>query len=326
MKKIFSSIILICLIICIAAPTVSARDYPKRPVTIICPYGVGGGTDIMCRQIAKHLEAKFKVPFPVVNIPGSSGGVALADAMSKQADGYTIVGFTTGMYQLGQEDKVPYKLGRDYVSLSMLNVLGAQFYSYPKAPWKDGKEFMAYVKKNPRKVTVAVAEVMSNDGQALGHLALDGYELKPVVYTKAGERLSSVMGGHNLVTMTRYGNVKDHLKSGMLVPTLSLSNVRNPMLPETMCLADVGITGWTDAQCNYQGRGLALKKGVPQERVKMLADAIAEIVKTKEWRDYMESKGMAVEDSHPTPESMDKYLSGYTITEEYGKVAMGLLN
>lgn len=47
-----------------------AADYPSRPVTMIVPWGAGGGTDATGRMISALLEKRLGQPFNVVNRTG----------------------------------------------------------------------------------------------------------------------------------------------------------------------------------------------------------------------------------------------------------------
>jgi tripartite-type tricarboxylate transporter receptor subunit TctC len=52
------------------SPSFAQAAYPSRPVTVICPWAAGGGTDATVRVIAALLEKEFKQPFNVVNRTG----------------------------------------------------------------------------------------------------------------------------------------------------------------------------------------------------------------------------------------------------------------
>src|SRR6185295_2622945 len=72
------------------ASSIAHAQYPQRPVSLIVPWGAGGGTDATARIIASLLEKELKQPFNVVNRTGGSGVVG-HDAIAKAApDGYTI--------------------------------------------------------------------------------------------------------------------------------------------------------------------------------------------------------------------------------------------
>src|SRR5260370_26331446 len=67
-----------------------AQAYPARPVTVIVPWGAGGGTDATARIVAALLEKDLGQPFNVVNRTGGSGVVGHSAIASATPDGYTI--------------------------------------------------------------------------------------------------------------------------------------------------------------------------------------------------------------------------------------------
>src|SRR5829696_4715685 len=56
-------------------PSFSQSNYPNRPITLICPWGAGGGTDATARIIAQVMEQKLNQPVNVVNRTGGNGVV-----------------------------------------------------------------------------------------------------------------------------------------------------------------------------------------------------------------------------------------------------------
>src|SRR5438046_7617601 len=66
------------------------QNYPSRPITLIVPWGAGGGTDATARIIGSLLEKELGQPINVVNRTGGSGVVGHAAIASAPPDGYTI--------------------------------------------------------------------------------------------------------------------------------------------------------------------------------------------------------------------------------------------
>jgi len=52
-----------------------AQSYPTRPLTMIVPWGAGGGTDATARIVAALLEKEMGQPVNVVNRTGGNGVV-----------------------------------------------------------------------------------------------------------------------------------------------------------------------------------------------------------------------------------------------------------
>ena len=65
-------------------------EYPERPITLIVPWGAGGGTDATGRIIANLVQEELGQPVNVINRTGGSGVVGHTAIAMADADGYTI--------------------------------------------------------------------------------------------------------------------------------------------------------------------------------------------------------------------------------------------
>jgi tripartite-type tricarboxylate transporter receptor subunit TctC len=88
------SILIACVSLClICTQTIVAKDkYPQKPIDIIVPSSVGGGTDIWMRTFAVALASKKNLRTPV-NIRTMPGGATLRGAgvaIKAKPDGYTL--------------------------------------------------------------------------------------------------------------------------------------------------------------------------------------------------------------------------------------------
>ncbi len=96
----------------IAAPAIAQANYPSRPITMVCPWGAGGGTDATARIVAQLLEKDLGQPVNVVNRTGGSGVVGQqpnidpgqSHTYSSGAVITTRVGTMQGSYQMFAED------------------------------------------------------------------------------------------------------------------------------------------------------------------------------------------------------------------------------
>ena len=55
--------------------SVFAQAWPSRPVRLIVPYGTGGGSDILARQVGARLQAMWGQGVAVENRAGASGNI-----------------------------------------------------------------------------------------------------------------------------------------------------------------------------------------------------------------------------------------------------------
>ena len=113
----------------------AARPYPHRPIVLVCPWAAGGGTDIVSRNVAAHLETQLHVPVNVINATGGKGVTGHSRGLRARPDGYTLTMITlelnmmhwSGLTSLTVADCEPLvSLNEDYAALFVL----------AGAPWK----------------------------------------------------------------------------------------------------------------------------------------------------------------------------------------------
>src|SRR4051812_47253282 len=84
------------LTLALAIVSPSAASYPDHTIRIVVPFAAGGGTDVLARIIAQHLNSKWGQPVVVENQPGASGAIGSRAVMKAAPDGYTLLMASTG--------------------------------------------------------------------------------------------------------------------------------------------------------------------------------------------------------------------------------------
>src|SRR3954468_14121242 len=69
----------------------AADTWPARPVTLVVPYGVGSGIDVLGRIVAPFLSLRLGQPVVVENVPGAGGMIGAARIAKAPADGYHLL-------------------------------------------------------------------------------------------------------------------------------------------------------------------------------------------------------------------------------------------
>ncbi len=129
-----------------------AQEYPNKPIKIIAPFAAGTGPDANTREIAQELTKVLGQAVVVENRPGASTMIGMEAGAKATPDGYTLVmGSTTSMsvvpYTYGT--KVPYKVERDYVPISVVGLLNTALTAHPNLPEKNAKELIERLKNQP---------------------------------------------------------------------------------------------------------------------------------------------------------------------------------
>ncbi len=159
-----------------------AQAYPNRPVTVVVPWGAGGGTDATARIVAALLEKELGQPFNVVNRTGGSGVVGHSAIASAAPDGYTIGMITVEismMHWQGLTELAP----TSYTPLALMNEDPPGIQVSATSPYKTVKELADAIKAAPAGKMKA-----SGTGQGgIWHLALVGW-LKAMGLTRRSRR------------------------------------------------------------------------------------------------------------------------------------------
>lgn len=94
MKKL----LLIVMALMMSVTTVSAADFPSKPIKIITSLPVGSGPDVAIRKISEQLSARWKQPVFVENRPGGNSAVALEAFNKEPNDGHVIFFADSGVF------------------------------------------------------------------------------------------------------------------------------------------------------------------------------------------------------------------------------------
>ena len=77
MKK---TLLFLCVFMLGATGALAA--YPDHPITLVVPFGAGGGTDIPARLLAGMMEKRLGQPIVVQNVSGAGGTLGPGFAFS----------------------------------------------------------------------------------------------------------------------------------------------------------------------------------------------------------------------------------------------------
>jgi tripartite-type tricarboxylate transporter receptor subunit TctC len=296
-KIMWTRRISVCLIIPVilsvfGLSAATAANYPSRPITLICPWGAGGGTDAVSRIIATLLKKELGVPVNVVNRTGGSGAVGHTAMATADPDGYTIGMPTveiTMMHWVGLT-QVTY---RDITPIALVNADPAVINVRTDSQWKTYKDLEGYVRKNPGKLKD------SGTGQGgIWHLAMAGWlkaiglspeAIKWIPSKGAAPALQDLMAGGIDMSTCSLPEAATLIEAGKIRPLAIMADERDPKFPDVPTLKEMGIN-WTCAAW----RGIAAPKGTPPEIVSVLEKAIAKVCKSDEYIKFMKNRGYGI--------------------------------
>src|SRR5258706_11057436 len=280
--------------------------YPERPITMIVPWGAGGGTDATARIIGALLEKELGQPVTVVNRIGGSGVVGHAAIAQAAPDGYTI-GMVTVEIGMMHWQGLTELSGTSYTPIGLVNADAAGLQVRADAPYKDAKELVAAIKANPGKFKA------SGTGQGgIWHLAIAGMlqDLKvdpasaPWVPSQgAAPGLQDLVAGGVEIAPCSLPEARSLIDAGKVKSLAVMADKRAPLYPNVPTLKEATGSNWTMAAW----RGIAAPKGIPAEARDKLVATIQKIVAGKEYNEFMTQRGFGV--IYATPDDFVKFMA-----------------
>jgi tripartite-type tricarboxylate transporter receptor subunit TctC len=268
-----------------ATATAAQADFPERPVQMIVPWGPGGGSDIQMRVVANHAEPHLGQPIPIINLPGVSGTLGLADARDREADGYTIaqihegllVSYHTGMSDVHIRDFEPIA---SFTSSPQFLVVNAQ------SEWETFEDFIGYAEANPGALRVGVTLAGTPHLHAAMIEDATGVEFSYVGHEGTGERVRALVGGHIDAIIGDVSSVQEFVENNDLRYLVAGSIERHPAAPDVPTLTELGF----DIELS-NNRGLYAPAGTPEERIEALEAAFANLAEDEAFIAAIEATG-----------------------------------
>jgi tripartite-type tricarboxylate transporter receptor subunit TctC len=276
------------------SPSVAQTDWPNRPVTVVVPWGAGGGTDATARIVAALLEKELKQPFNVVNRTGGSGVVGHSAIATAAPDGYTLGMITveiTMMHWQGLTDLKP----ESYTPLALMNQDPPGVQVNASSPWKTMKELADAIKAAPPGKMKA-----SGTGQGgIWHLALVGMlqamglKADHVAWVPSQGAAPAMQdlaaGGIDMVTCS-VPEAKAMLDAGRARSLAIMAPARNPQFADVPTLKEAAGIDYTVGAW----RGIAAPKGLPAPIATRLTAELKKVFDSTEFKDFMNGRGFGM--------------------------------
>jgi tripartite-type tricarboxylate transporter receptor subunit TctC len=253
-----------------ASPFARAQNaYPEQLIRWVVPYPAGGGTDVIARSLAEAMRQTLGQQIVIDNRPGASTNIG-ADLVAKaKPDGYTVMSADNAVLAFNEHlfGKLPFNPERDFSYIGAIGKFPLALVVNPDFPAKDFKEFLAYVKANPGKVSYA-----SPGNGSPHHLAMElfknrtGTFITHIPYRGAAPAMADVMGGQVPCMFLDLASGLP-IMQGKKVRVLAIgSGARNKLLPDVPTLAEVGVR---DAEV-FAFQGVLGPAGLPANVVSRL--------------------------------------------------------
>jgi tripartite-type tricarboxylate transporter receptor subunit TctC len=284
---------MLALALSAAAAGASAQGFPERPITMVVPWGAGGGTDAVARILASLMEKDLGQPVNVVNRTGGSGVVGHSAIATAPADGYTI-GMITVEITMMHHQKLTELNPTSYTPLALVNLDPAGFQVRADSSYKSMNDVLAAIKANPGKFKA------SGTGQGgIWHLALAGWlrdaKVDPatvpwVPSNGAAPGLQDLVAGGVEFVPCSLPEARSLIDAGKVRSLAVMASQRSALFPAVPTLKEAVGSDWATGAW----RGIAAPKGLPAPVAARLEAAVKKAYDSKEYKDFMAQRGFGL--------------------------------
>jgi tripartite-type tricarboxylate transporter receptor subunit TctC len=317
-KKWFLTALL--LISSFAPGVLWAQEYPTKPITLIIPFGPGGGHDLLFRSVTSVAVDYLGQPILIKLMPGGGGAIG-ADAGAKAPpDGYTLFAGgntpSTALPAIEGRGKGPDQME----AICQVNYNPTIMVSRPDAPFKTWKQMMEWVKANPGKLVVGTPGPWSPPDVIWKHLMKEtGISVKTVPFDGGGPVILALLGGHVDVGSALPIIYSPYKSTGKILALLTMEEKRVADLPNVPTTAEEGMQG--AATLNMLGRswrGVMAPKGTPRAIIEKVAGAFKKMTEDKSVMAMIKQTGDEIHFLGPD-EFAQSWKNEFEVYKELGK-------
>ncbi len=177
--------------------TARAQAFPAKPITVIVVFAAGGTTDVLTRIVAEHMGRTLGQQIVVENVTGAGGTTGSARGARAAPDGYTLTVGSLGSHAASMAlYKNPGYDSREQQPIGLIAGTPSYFVVRKNFPAATLKDYIAFAKANPDKVTMAHAGVGSSTHLACVYFEiLTGIKTTAVAYRGNGPAMNDLVAG-----------------------------------------------------------------------------------------------------------------------------------
>jgi len=277
--------------VCVAPTSSAVAAWPERPISILIPWGAGGGADQLARAMAPLLEQELKVPINIVNRAGGSGAVGHVAMGQAQPDGYTWGLATVEISMLHWQGLSTFS-PKDYTIAALINADAGGLVVKADGPYKSAKDVLEAVRSKPAKTFKS-----SGTGQGgIWHLGLVGWlvseKIDPAKVPWVPSQGSApavqdlAAGGVDFIVVS-LPEARALIDPGILRPLANMDSSRLWLYPDVPTMKEA--TGNEFVILTW--RGIVGPKGIPEEAVTKMRAAMKKAYDHPSYQDFLKARG-----------------------------------
>lgn len=275
-----------------AVPAQAEPGYPKKPITIVMPYGAGGLADVTLRMYSPKFASRLGQQFVVDSRPGAGGSIAARAALAQPADGYTLFFCGSGMaISMSLFKNKPFDIVKDFVVVSTISRLDELLLATgAKSRFSSIKEVIAEAKKEPGKITLGSINPGSTQNLT-AHLfkQVTGIDATVVPYKSVPELITALIRNDVDIGVDYHAGFQPVEGDTRIKVLATTGEKRSALLQDVPTLKESGyselvVSSW---------QALAAPRGVPTDILQFLNREMAAATADPEFRAQLMKTGQS---------------------------------
>lgn len=271
--------------------SIAQGRYPDRPVRMIVPFAVGGGSDVIGRLLAERLSGQIKQSVVVDNRSGAGGSIGAAQLLQAAPDGYSLL--FTSLAPVTIAPNLPgmkpgYDAHRDFLPVAMIAQQPVLIVVNAKSPAKSLGELVALAKKKPGAMSYATPGVgteLHMIGEMLKQAA--GIDLVHVPYRGGGPAITDLLAGNVDMMPVVTSSILPHVRSGAVRVLATTHASRLAELPQVATAGELGYKGLVSTP----SWGLFARTGTDAAAIQAVSAALGNIDRDADYRRRLAEMG-----------------------------------
>ena len=269
-----------------------AQVFPTKVVKVVIPYPAGGNTDAIARPVTQRLSEMWGQPVIIENRAGAGTTIGAEYVVKAAPDGYTLLFSDIATYVISPHlySKLSYSVLTDLAPITVLFRLSPVLGLSNGIPAKNFREFLAYAKANPGKLSYA-----SFGNGSYPHVAMEqfkqmtGLDMVHVPYKGGAAAFTDLIAGRVALIMGAYTIFEPHEKAGRLRVVATVTEKRIAVRPDLPTVSEMGVPGYSVSSW----AAMAAPAGTPANVLDRIRTDIAKIVHDPEFNaKYMKAQAL----------------------------------
>nr|WP_316642360.1 tripartite tricarboxylate transporter substrate binding protein [uncultured Roseateles sp.] len=284
----------------LSLPVRAQSSFPSKPIRYIVPVAAGGGSDFVGRTVTERWCQVLKQTIVVDNQSGGGGTIAAQATARAAPDGYTLMqGYVATHGTSPATRRLPYDAIKDFTAVGMIGGTPNVLVVNAALPVNNLKEFVAYLRQNPGRVSYGSAGLGS-----LTHLTMELFKqqinsfMVHLPYRGIAPAFTDLIGGQTQAMFPGLAAAVPHIRSGRVRALAVTGLARHPQFKDVPTLEESGYKGF-DAQQWY---GVVGPAGLPAAVVRTLNDSLGTVLAMPDLREKL-----SIEALEPTPMSPEQF-------------------